>query len=265
MLEPAFSYTFSGQIWRVLADVSAPLLSIEIRQPDHRVSFAVLNVATRQLLWKDFVPPERWWSSSALLHHGVLLLQTFPDGQNPDPRGLWAIDAYTSRILWTNPEKQLLNLYTDTQILTRNVKENIDTYAVLELENGQVIEISPEMLYSGNRTETRNRLFFPVHYPADSPYVENIAGFLSEKLKVLPEKVFDYLEYNQYIVISYYIYSGKELENFLVVFDTHSHVLRLHSRLATQRTGIGKDTFFIFDQLLFFVHEQTTFLGYELY
>lgn len=263
--EPVFSRTFDGQLWQVLTDADQDLLVAEIRHSNRTVSFAALDLRSRQWLWQDFVLPENWWSSAVLLRDGILFVQAFPEGQNPEPRGLTALDIRTRQICWADPDARFVQAAGGAEIIVKHTGDNGETHFLVDAKTGETLrEISAENWPQPARQPALERLRFPVHYPPASQHSASIAGFLSQNLGISPQLSFDYAETEHCIVISYYLRTEEQMQNLLVVFDIISRLPILHETLATRRAGIGKDTFFIFNNLLVFVKEQTSILCYEL-
>ncbi len=263
-MQPYFSFSFDGVIWQVLTDDTKAYLVLEIRHANHTVSFSAVDLTQKKLLWNGFSLPEAWWSSGVLVQNGILFLQTFPDGQNPDPRGVTAVDIKTKEILWQHPDIQFVQQVSDSQLLARQFVTALPTYFLIKIDSGEILSKDTVPLWSKGPLASDSGLHFPVHYTSDDVYFQNIADFLGQTLKIDAKNAFDYAQTQHCIIISYYIYANNQVENYLVAFDTHSRVPLLHEKLATQRTGIGKNTFFIFEQYLIFVKEQSVLLSYEL-
>jgi hypothetical protein len=263
-LHPYFSFAFDGIIWQVLTDVPRAHLILEIRHANHTVSFAAVDVSGRQRLWEQFRPPDTWWSSGVLAHDGILFLQIFPEGHNPDPHGIIAVEIASQKILWQQPGMQFIQLLSENRVLARMLTAAEPTYYTLAATSGDVLTTGSHPVAENPASPIVDRLQFPVHYTSNDTYFQTIATFLQQILKISPKNAFDYAETPHCILISYYIYVDNQTENYLVAFDTHSRVPLLHEKLATQRTGIGKDTYFIFDQYLIFVKEQSLLLSYEI-
>ncbi len=239
-------------------------LVVEVRHSSHRVLFAAIDPIQKKLLWDKYTPAATWWSSGVLAQNGILFLQTFPEGQNPDPQGIVAIEIATQRLLWQQPDYQVLQWQPDNRLLARQMTEAHSLYHLLDAATGTILHTQPDPFRQIMPPPIENPLQFPVHYTSDDIYFQSVADFLQQTLGVTAKNALDYAETKHCIIISYYIYVDKQVENYLVVFDTHSRVPLLHEKLATQRTGIGKDTFFILDQLLIFVQEQSVLLSYEI-
>ena len=75
-------------------------------------------------------------------------------------------------------------------------------------------------------------------------------------------KAVDYLEISNKIIISYYIYSDKSFQNYLLVTNRTREILL--NDLIAETEGIGIDTFTVKSDTLLYVKNQTQFVGYRL-
>ena len=85
------------------------------------------------------------------------------------------------------------------------------------------------------------------------------------KIKKVSKKIFSltlFCEIGNKIVISYYIYSNKLFQNYLLVV-THDRQILLNDLIATTE-GIGIDTFTLQSDTLLYVKNENYFVGYEL-
>lgn len=262
---PAFSHTFEGQVWQVLTDASQNLLVAEIRNSNRTVSFSALDLAARQWLWHGFLLPEHWWSSAALARDGVLFVQGLSGGQHPDPRGITALDIRTCQVCWADPAARFERPAGGGAVVVRHASGDDQNLLLRNGKTGIALRgTGPEPEHEPPGELSGSAFRFPAHYPQDSPHSASIADFLMRNLGISPQLTFDYAENEHFVVISYYIRADEQMQNRLVVFDTRSGLPVLHQTLASRCAGIGKDTFFIFNNLLVFVSEQTTIVCHEL-
>jgi Domain of unknown function (DUF4905) len=102
----------------------------------------------------------------------------------------------------------------------------------------------------------------PTHYPEDSPHFPAIFNFLYRLIGIEAQKGVDYLEIDNKIVISYYIYSNNLFQNYLLVI-IHDRQILLNDLIAITE-GIGIDTFTLQSDTLLYVKNENYFVGYEL-
>lgn len=73
----------------------------------------------------------------------------------------------------------------------------------------------------------------------------------------------EYLEFNDWIMVSAYVEESAKLANYLLVFrSTGALVLTL--KLGENLAGLGSDTFFILSGCLFLVQNKTDLVAYRL-
>ena len=101
-----------------------------------------------------------------------------------------------------------------------------------------------------------------IHYPETSPHFPTIFKFLYRLLNIHAVKAVDYLEISNKIIISYYIYSDKSFQNYLLVTNRTREILL--NDLIAETEGIGIDTFIVKSDTLLYVKNQTQFVGYRL-
>ena len=258
-----FSYSFFGQIWRILAEAETEIVVAEIRDSNRRkTDFAAIY--QNKLLYESVPLPENWWISAVTLQQSILLLQTYPDSQTPVPKGILALDVRTANLLWQYPQLNYLGI--NKSELTVMASEAVDSglvYRLIDLKTGKVTEMLPEENLSASKTESAEKIIFPRHYTSENKYFPTIVSFLSQKLKICPEKAVDYAEYQHLLIISYYLYTHNTLSNFLVVIDRQAGIV-LHEPMATQLSGTGLDTFCIMNNHLIFVREKKELISYAL-
>ena len=128
---------------------------------------------------------------------------------------------------------------------------NIDTKKVLE---EKVTLVNPS---------SRAIVTPPLHYLESSTHFNTVSNFLKEKFNISPIKGVDYIETQQVIVISYYIWKDDQLANFLLIMDQDGSI-RSHELLADKLSAIGIDTFFILGSSLFTIRQKEELLKYDI-
>jgi Domain of unknown function (DUF4905) len=145
----------------------------------------------------------------------------------------------------------------------KNYQQNIITLYQLDENNLPVYqEIILENLSKKSFKANLSQNSSPTHYPEDSPHFPAIFNFLYRLVGIEAQKGVDYLEIDNKIVISYYIYSNNLFQNYLLVI-THDRQILLNDLIATTE-GIGIDTFTLQSDTLLYVKNENYFVGYEL-
>ncbi|QHT68280.1 DUF4905 domain-containing protein [Rhodocytophaga rosea] len=258
-----FSYSFSGQIWRLLTEAETGIIVAETRDGNQRkTDFAAIY--QNKLLYESVPLPETWWISAVALQQGILLLQTFPDSQTPVPKGILALDVRSANIIWQHPQLNYagFSILQSAVIATESTNDG-QIYRLINLKTGKTSDLARYSPLDETGISADSKIIFPRHYTSENKYFPAIVSFLNQKLGIKAEKAVDYAEYQHLLIISYYLYDHNTLSNFLVVIDRQTGIL-LHESIATQLSGTGLDTFCIMNNHLIFVREKKELLSYEL-
>ena len=246
-----FEHNFQGKIWNTAFGENMAVL--EIRDEDTRqVSFSALDLQSGDILWQDLRPEKSWWLALVGVFDNYLILHKYSSQQKPEPKGLLILNVQTGEIskkiddwIFFNCQENILTIYQMDE-------NNMPIYEEIILEKLETNSLKPQI--------TQN--FSPTHYPEDSPHFPAIFNFLYRLISIEAQKGVDYLEIDNKIVISYYIYSNKLFQNYLLVI-THDRQILLNDLIATTE-GIGIDTFTLQSDTLLYVKNENYFVGYEL-
>ncbi|QSE99072.1 hypothetical protein [Fulvivirga lutea] len=111
-----------------------------------------------------------------------------------------------------------------------------------------------------NRTE--NRLISPSLYTAINEHYPLLVSFIKSLTNDEPNnKGIEYLEWNDYVVVSYYT-GEKSMANFLLVVNNNKEIV-VHEQLGINLLGIGQDTFTVDGNKLIFVKDNCEIFIYQ--
>lgn len=132
-------------------------------------------------------------------------------------------------------------------------------------KNAEVKESRKYPLLSAEKTD-QLEVLHPTIYREETneEYFKEVASFVQESIKSTPLFAVEYLEYNDLIVISYYIHGAKKLENRIVIFDADSGDLIYQECLGANLSGIAFDTFIVVEGQLIFVKELKRLISLKL-
>lgn len=251
----AQSWEFEHVIWQIVAHPSGKIVFIEERdQANKQVQFHALDLESGNWLWRGLTFEESWWISLTASREHMLYLTVYTNPQNPDNKSLLAFDYLKKEVGWFKNNFSFLGM--DDACLagwdTRQLKK-----IHIDARDGRVV--SPPVAFA---TITNNALVTPHHYPEGTPDFETVRAFLYEKFAVTASKMIEYLEYEQYAIISYYMDSDT-LANYLLVVDTKGDAL-VEEKLGEQLQGIAVDSFFILLGSLIFVRNKNVLVSYKL-
>ena len=102
----------------------------------------------------------------------------------------------------------------------------------------------------------------PLQYNEDSGHFRTMKFFLESRAGITPVSMVEYLEYHKFVIMSTYA-EAEGLANFLIVTDLEGNIV-LKETLGSKLQGVGLDTFFIFDDKLFFVRNTSELVSYSI-
>ena len=246
-----FEHTFKGKIWNTAFGENTAVL--EIRDEHTRqVSFTALDLQKGEILWQNLRLEKSWWLALVGIFGEYLVLHKYSSQQKPEPLGLLVINIKSGEILRKIDDWVFFNCQKNIMMVYQLDENSLPIYQeiVLEKLDSDLVNIKSTQNYS------------PSHYSEDSPHFPAIFNFLYRLLHIEAQKGVDYLEIGNKIVISYYIYSNKLFQNYLLVV-THDRQILLNDLIATTE-GIGIDTFTLQSDTLLYVKNENYFVGYEL-
>ena len=276
-----FEHNFQGKIWNTAFGNNTAVL--EIRDENTRqVSFSALNLQSGKILWQDLRPEKSWWLALVGVFGGYLVLHKYSSQQKPEPKGLLILSLQTGEIIKKVDDWIFFNCQENSLVVYQMDENNLPIYQEIILEklsidlfkelkiNSELKQIDYQYISTNQQINKSNLIpkppltqnSSPTHYPEDSPHFPAIFNFLYRLIGIEAQKGVDYLEIANKIVISYYIYSHKLFQNYLLVI-THDRQILLNDLIATTE-GIGIDTFTLQSDTLLYVKNENYFVGYEL-
>ncbi len=254
-MKPYATYTLEGIIWKMHIDTSTDSLALETRnETAWQVAFAWISLADARLHWENFTLEENWWIGLVSAYQGILLFHQFPQAERPEPKGIIALDSIQKEVIWQLPDYQLHNQYKDQILAQCKEGENFE-YHQIDLQTGK-INPTPSRDFLHQFTQQAQKGFiYPQHYKESTAYFDTVAEFLKQVIQINPVQAIDYMEVNNYIIINYFYEKDSKIQNNLLILDDNVRIL-LHQQLMNQNKGIGLDTFFVYQNYLFFIIEK---------
>jgi hypothetical protein len=126
----------------------------------------------------------------------------------------------------------------------------------LSFETGAPIEYENVLVHT-------NTAFQPFLYADGETDFELIGRFLHKKLQVSAKLAIEYLEFEDFVFISFYEGAPAAFRNHISVFSKAGEFL-LNEEIGTNLKGIGVNTFFIFSNHLFFVKNKTELVTFRI-
>lgn len=254
-IEELFSFGFNDLIWETSLDKSTGNMLIQNRSEEkHETRFSVVNLHIGEWIVRDRIFSDPWWVGISAIMGQRVLLHIYDDDQNPEIKSLILWDIEKDQVLMTFKNSSL------TQLLKNGFMIRQDQgYAAMDWD-GQILADKSEM---DPVLEDTTNLHYPFQYqPGENDY-EMIKSFIQQEINVSPELGIEYLESEDYVFVSYYIKEEKAMANYLLVSDLNG-TTHLNKKINTGSTGIGRDTFFIFERNLVFISNSNCLFVYAI-
>jgi hypothetical protein len=256
-------------VWRIRLDTACQRLAVEVRDPDLLLAyFYNLDIESKALQKLDVNPSKAWWQGLEDAQFGLIFLHGYGDRKTGQHKGITAIEASTGNIKWTLNEMAFYGL-TDEGVLVYQADKPEDAQQVVLANTGTVVHKNVSHQHASQQTENYNELryracIYPVSYKEGEAYFGEVYNFLNMQAGVNPVAAIEYAEANNSIVISYYEESSPGiLDNFVSVYDLEGN-LCLNVKLGSGLSGIGSDTFFIFNLNLYLIQDKHIIQVYRL-
>jgi len=256
-LEPNFSHLFNGVVWNTVASNDEKILLVEVRKPEEkRVLFSAFNYESNTFLWRDRQLEEPWWVNASAIVQGMVFFTIYFDTNNPDKKGILAYSLNELQLVWWN------NDFSVSQISVLGIRGFSGKFGMREL----ILDVrdGKEIQGQGAGEFPHQDIKKPVQYVEGTQYFETVKTFLLNQLNLHAVSALEYLETSHCFLISCYISAGENLlANFLLIFSKDGKLL-LKEQLGNRVSGIGLDTFFIIDGLLFFVKNKVELVSFRI-
>lgn len=238
------------------------MLAVEIRNHDEKYAdFATISLTTGEVLCNGLTsPPDNDWlcSLEAIADNGMVLSH-FADEQNPVRSGITVVNANTGDSLWHLDGYTYGGHLDKKKILLSDVKQRSQLWA--SATNGTLLE--GFSLKAENNEEVSTRLLYPTAYTEEQEHFKTIANWIVDQISRRPVRVVEYIETENYFIVSYHTKHAKGYDLHLVVAHVAGQIL-LQEQLGTDMKGCASGTFFVLSNSIIFVKDKVTLYAYSL-
>ena len=219
-IQPLINEKFNGDIWRLEIDEVTETLFVEVRNREERkVSFASVSLQTGAIYFSDVAEPMPWSTGMEAAHKGVLLLHNYQSENSPVHKGLTAIDGVSGKTLWSNFNYAFDHLSVNGPVVYDARMQGRKLF-IINVENGSS---KAEYVPSGHEMLI-NRIKLPSTVPVEPLNL----SFLTERPF---SGMVDYLEFNNFKILSLHAVKAELLSQFLYIFEGDNN---LYEDLLTQ-------------------------------
>ncbi|MGD1046204.1 MAG: DUF4905 domain-containing protein [Bacteroidota bacterium] len=269
-LKPAWNFDAGTLIWRIFFTSNNLIIGETRNQEAKSTGFFCVDIHTGKPLWKNISFDEPWWIGIEAVHERWMILHGFVRPDMPEHRGIRVIDVESGKLLWRNDtlsfwfvddeilyahkylfEKHIgceldiktgtiLNEYSDNLNLVQELRQK-----VLQKESGRRQDVVFPELFDENETDSVVRI--TVQRITEGKALE---GWI------------EYLSSSDRLIVSQYRQAQNKsesslLNNILSVYELKNEKMLYNEIIAKDVKTPSPDSFFIKDDLLFFINHQT--------
>ena len=254
-----FSHLFPGTIWTTQSVPKSDILIIEVRDDKNfQVQFSALDFGNNKFLWEGLILKEKWWIGLTAANENTMLFHTYVNKGNPDHKNLLALNIFDKNIRWEIEEFSFFD-WDETEIWGYRTKDEL-IQATVDIKSGIVTQRD----WTAKLLPDKVAVSRPIQYFEGMSYFETVKKFVQQKTVFQPTKGVEYLEWNEWVLISFYVEDAGSLANYLLVTSKEGEVV-LEVKLGEKLTGLGTDTFFMLSGCLFLVKNKSELEVYTFY
>ncbi len=208
MLQPFISQALNGTVWRLQIDGLTDTMAIDIRnETDKQTSFTSLNLESGEVHFTSFTLPERWLTGIEAVYNSVILLHYYKHESGPEHKAIIAIDATTSKELWSNYSLAFDHLSINGPVVY-NTSFQPKKLILIDVLTGQIVR--PSDVTQDKPLE--NNIVVPVMIPP----ADMVPGTLPDEPY---GNMVHYLNHNTYRIVSLHTLKNGALQQHLYIMD----------------------------------------------
>lgn len=250
-MEAKFEITFDGLIWNTRHEGS--WLCIESRNStSHETTFHTLNLDSLEISASFIGHFDKWMSGLETIHNDNIVIHGYDKEQNIHKKGIALYDL----------DGNLLNEYdylTFEFISPEGIIASDPNEELVLIEKGNLFEYKSKK----DNKITNTEVLLPIHYLNEDAHFKTFKEFILQKKGYEAVHSVEYLEINNKLLISYYLYEGKQLTNCLLLLNSEGDLL-YEVELDQELSGIGYGTFFVINNVVYFIKNKTTLIGIDI-
>jgi len=223
-----------------------------------QVQFSALDFHNNQFLWRGIALKENWWIGLTAANENTVLFHTYVTKGNPDHKNLIALDIFNGNVRWEIAEFSFFD-WDDSEIIGYVTRDEL-IQAKINIKSGSLTEA----VWSAKAIEVEPELIRPIRYFEGTPHFDTVKEFIQKRTDYQPTKGIEYLEWKDWIMVSFYIEEGGNLANYLLALGKEGEVL-LEVKLGEKLPGLGTDTFFMLSGCLFLIKNKAELVAYTFY
>lgn len=260
--KPLWVHTVEGVLWRVVP-TGRGVLVCETRDVEKKMThFAGVNQTNGRLVWQNSSLGEQWWLGVEAVCGDVLLLHKFAKPDMPEHRGMLAVDVGSGQLLWQNDELKFQAAGDDFFVASQRSLTG-EQFFQFDHRTARVLrEVASRATEWGNISGRMEKQLFPLPLsrlePENSAIAARIRSHCDAKNVV---GAVEYIEHERALAFSFHERRSSSsdeyaaLDHRLIILSNDDMIF---SDIIKRNSPVFvPDSFFVENDLLFFVRERT--------
>ena len=256
-------------MWRIRIDSTGNRLALEVRDPDLLLThFYTLDATAFTLSQLPLNSSKAWWQGLEDTQDGKVYLHGYGDRKTGQHKGVTALAAESGAVLWEQGDLVFYGI-VEEGLLAYEADAPEHALTILDADTGKATRAGVDQQEAAREVASYSQsryhnCVFPVLYKEGEPYFDDVCNFLRVQSGFSPVRAVAYAETSHCIVVSYYEAGAESnLDNFVAVYDLEGRLV-LKVKLGSGLSGIGSDTFFIFNLRLYLLLDRRILQVYRL-
>jgi len=269
-LKPAWNFDAGTLIWRIFFTSNNIVIGETRNQETRSTSFFCVDLLSGKPLWQNIGFDEPWWIGVEAVHKKWMILHGFVRPDMPEHRGIRVIDIESGKLLWRNDDFSFWfiddeKLYAHKYLFEKHIgcELDINTGTVLneQFDSLDVLQNLRQKVLKNEYESQQSVIYSEVFNENEAELViKTVVKRITED-KAL-EGWIEYLTYRDILIVSHYRYAQNQTEasllnNILSVYALQNEQKLYSEIIADKLNAPSPDSFFVKDDLLFFIKHKT--------
>ena len=246
-----------GIIWKIIPDNTHNYLVVESRDGKLRkIILSALDISKEKMVFKNEQLPIPWWLGLKAVGYNAIILQGYKESNSPEPKGVYVFELTSGKLLWQKEDFNFYSFVDKERLSLMTLGNEQISFFEVGLLNGSILKESSE-IGTNEIVAPLSVQSFPLLYNEDNLHYKTIVDFLKTEFDYACVGPLEYLEFEKYIVISFYIKENNKFTNMLVVLDENGECI-CKDTLMEGAEGVGMASFFICSNKLIYVKNKSS-------
>ena len=277
-LKPAWIFDAGTLIWRIFFTSNNLIIGETRNQEAKSTGFFCVDMQSGKSLWKNISFDEPWWIGIEAVHERWMILHGFVRPDMPEHRGIRVVDIESGKLLWRNDSLSFwfvdnAKLYAHKYLFEKHIGCELDiNTGTIITEQSDNLDLMQELRQKvvQKEFECQQNVIFPELFDeneTDSVIKTIVQGMTEGKAL---EGWIEYFSRLDVLIVSHYRHTQNKsesslLNNILSVYDLKNEKMLYNEIIAEDVKTPSPDSFFIKNDLLFFIKHQTMLTALQVW